>query len=130
MLAEVSKLTPGQRQELMQALSGADEVVQVVQTVQSRPLACPHCQGERVVRNGHASGLQRYKCRSCTRTFNSLTETPLARLRHKGKWERQAQVLRQGLSVHQAADTLSVAPSTAFRWRHRLPPSERRSGAA
>jgi len=120
MLAEASKLTPGQRQELIQALSSADEVAQVVQTVQSRPQVCPHCQGERVVRNGHASGLQRYKCRNCARTFNSLTETPLARLRHKGKWERQAEVLRQGLSVHQAANTLSVAPSTAFRWRHRF----------
>lgn len=120
MLAQASKLTPGQRQELIQALSGADELAQVVQTVQLRAQVCPHCQGERVVRNGHASGLQRYKCRNCARTFNSLTETPLARLRHKGKWERQAEVLRQGLSVHQAANTLSVAPSTAFRWRHRF----------
>lgn len=120
MLAEASKLTLTQRQELIRALSDVDEAARVVQTVQSRPQVCPHCHGERVVRNGHASGLQRYKCRNCARTFNSLTETPLARLRHKGKWERQAEVLRQGLSVHQAADTLAVAPSTAFRWRHRF----------
>lgn len=120
MLAQASKLTPTQRQELMRALSDVDEAERVVQTVQSRPQVCPHCQGERVVRNGHASGLQRYKCRNCARTFNSLTETPLARLRYKGKWERQAEVLRQGLSVHQAAHTLAVAPSTAFRWRHRF----------
>lgn len=120
MLAEASKLTPTQRQELIWVLSDLDEAEQVVQTVQSRPQVCPHCQGERVVRNGHASGLQRYKCRNCARTFNSLTETPLARLRYKGKWERQAEVLRQGLSVHQAAHTLKVAPSTAFRWRHRF----------
>lgn len=120
MLTEASKLTLTQRQELIPALSDVDEAERVVQTVQSRPQVCPHCQGERVVRNGHASGLQRYKWRHCARTFNSLTETPLARLRHKGKWERQAEVLRQGLSVHQAADTLAVAPSTAFRWRHRF----------
>lgn len=49
-----------------------------------------------------------------------LTATPLARLRHKDKWERQAQVLRQGLSVHQAAQTLVEVSSTAFRWRHRF----------
>lgn len=120
MLAEALKLTPGQWQELMKALSGTDEVARVVQTVQSRPLVCPHCQSERVVGNGHASGLQRYKCRNCDRTFNALADTPRARLWHKGKWERQAEVLRQGLSVHQAAETLSVAPSTAFRWRHRV----------
>lgn len=43
MPVQASKLTPGQRQELIQALNGADEIAQVVQTVQSRPQACPHC---------------------------------------------------------------------------------------
>ena len=51
---------------------------------------------------------------------NALTGTPLARLRHKAKWLTQAEVLNQGLSVHQAAEVLNVAPSTAFRWRHRF----------
>jgi transposase-like protein len=120
MLVQVFKLTPAQRQELLRALSKTDEAAQVVQTLQARALACPHCRGERVVRNGHASGLQRYKCRGCAKTFNSLTATPLARLRHKDRWERQADVLRQGLSVHRAAQALAVAPSTAFRWRHRF----------
>lgn len=120
MLVQASKLTPAQRQELVRALSQTDEVAQVVQTLQARALSCPHCGDERVVRNGHASGLQRYKCRGCAKTFNSLTATPLARLRHKDRWERQADVLRQGLSVHQAAEVLAVAPSTAFRWRHRF----------
>jgi transposase-like protein len=120
MVAQASKLTPAQRQELIQVLGQADEAAQVVQTLESRATVCPHCQSERVVRNGHASGLQRYKCRACAKTFNALTATPLARLRHKDKWERQAQVLRQGLSVHQAAEVLVVAPSTAFRWRHRF----------
>lgn len=120
MLAQASKLTLPQRLELIRALGHADEGTQVVRTLESRPLGCPHCHGERVVRNGHASGLQRYKCRACLKTFNALTATPLARLRHKDKWERQAEVLRQGLSVHQAAEALVVAPSTAFRWRHRF----------
>ena len=43
-----------------------------------------------------------------------------ARLRHKAKWLEQAQALHEGLSVHQAAERLQVAPSTAFRWRHRF----------
>lgn len=120
MLAQAPKLTPPQRQELIRALGQADEAARVVRTLESRPVVCPHCNGERVVRNGHASGLQRYKCRACAKTFNALTATPLARLRHKDKWEHQAEVLRQGLSVHQAAEALVVAPSTAFRWRHRF----------
>ncbi len=120
MLVQAVKLTPPQRQELMHALGKGDEAARVVQTLESRPVVCPHCQGQRVVRNGHASGLQRHKCRSCNRTFNALTATPLARLRYKDKWPRQAEVLCQGLSVHQSAQALLVAPSTAFRWRHRF----------
>lgn len=120
LLAEAAKLTSLQKQALMNALRATDDAAQVVQALEARELACPHCHSERIVRNGHASGLQRYKCRDCARTFNTLTATPLARLRHKEKWERQADVLRQGLSVHQAAGALAVAPSTAFRWRHRF----------
>jgi transposase len=73
-----------------------------------------------VVRNGSASGLQRYKCRECSRTFNALTGTPLARLRQKSKWIVQAEVLREGMTITQAAKRLKVARSTAFRWRHRF----------
>ncbi len=73
-----------------------------------------------MVRNGSASGLQRYKCRDCDRTFNALTGTPLARLRQKSKWLTQAEVLRDGVTITQAAKRLKVARSTAFRWRHRF----------
>ena len=44
----------------------------------------------------------------------------MARSRHKSKWLAQAQALSQGLSIHAAANKLDVAPSTAFRWRHRF----------
>jgi transposase-like protein len=82
--------------------------------------SCPHCGEHRIVRNGVADWLQRYKCHACGKTFNALTGTPLARLRHKGKWLDQAQALADGLTVKRAAEHLNVAPSTAFRWRHRF----------
>lgn len=120
LLAQASKLTPSQKQQLLSVLSETNEAARVVEVLESRPAQCPHCSSEQVVGHGHASGLRRYRCRGCGKTFNALTGTPLARLRHKGKWEQQAQVLREGLSVHQSAATLAVAPSTAFRWRHRF----------
>jgi transposase-like protein len=57
--------------------------------------------------------LARYTCRSWW-----LTGTPLARLRQKGKWIAQAEVLRDGLSIRQASKHLNVDIKTAFRWRH------------
>ncbi len=72
------------------------------------------------MRNGMADGLQHYKCCGCCKTINALTGTPLARLRQKGKWRERTRVLADGLTVHRAAVFLGVAPSTAFRWRHRF----------
>ena len=71
-------------------------------------MSCPHCQGKHVVRNGTADGLQRYKCRCCKATFNALTGTPLARLRMKSKWLGQTGVLRDGVTITEAAERLGV----------------------
>lgn len=123
LLSRVSQLTFHQRMTLRDALFRQSVPAEVVQVIEDRGRAltpCPHCRSERVVRNGQADGLQRYKCRACGKTFNALSGTPLARLRQKGKWLAQAQVLNDGLSVQAAAQQLQVAPSTAFRWRHRF----------
>ena len=123
LLALLGRLTRGQRQELASALkaqSNAEASIEVLESAGSQARACPHCKGHRLVRNGTADGLQRYKCRACGKTFNALTGTPLARLRHKGKWLEQTRAMADGLTVHRAAEALAVAPSTAFRWRHRF----------
>jgi len=124
MLAKVKQLTPRQRAQLQSALERPDSRAQVLALIDGGPgdgaPGCPHCQAAGAVRNGQANGLQRYKCRGCGKTFNALSGTPMARLRHKDKWLDQAQALGQGLSIHEAARSLGVAPSTAFRWRHRF----------
>jgi transposase-like protein len=81
---------------------------------------CLHCTGTRIVRNGSASGLQRYKCRAGQRTFNALSKTPLARLRMNAQWLQREDVLARGLIVRIASAELGVAPSTAVCWRHRF----------
>lgn len=81
---------------------------------------CPHCDAKEVRPWGHAHGLPRYRCTECRRTFNALSGTSLARLRHKDRWSDQAQALIVGESVAKAASRCGVAYTTAFRWRHRF----------
>ena len=83
-------------------------------------LGCPHCGGREVTLWGKASGVPRYRCKSCGRTFNALTKTPLAHLRKKDKWLEQAGALIDGASVSKAAERCDVDYTTAFRWRHRF----------
>jgi transposase-like protein len=117
------KLTHGQRKTLAAELAALEMRPVSTNIVESRitqVTACPHCAGERIVKNGNARGLQRYKCRACGKTFCALTGTPLAGLHMRGKWLGQAEALEAGLTLHEVADKLDIAVSTAFFWRHRF----------
>lgn len=83
-------------------------------------VGCPHCEGRDVVRWGRASALPRYRCKTCRRTFNALTKTPLAHLRLKDKWATQTKAMIDGVSTAKAAKRCGVHYTTAFRWRHRF----------
>ena len=86
--------------------------------VESR--GCPHCASREIVGWGRSDGLLRFRCKSCGRTFNALTRTPMAHLRKKEKWLAHAQAMIEGKSLAKTAALCGVHPTTAFRWRHRF----------
>lgn len=81
---------------------------------------CPHCAGRAIVGWGRSHGLLRFRCKSCGRTFNALTRTPMAHLRKKEKWFDHARAMIEGRSLAKTAALCGVHPTTAFRWRHRF----------
>ncbi|HEX9171727.1 MAG TPA: IS1595 family transposase [Telluria sp.] len=81
---------------------------------------CPHCHSSHLHRHGQAAGLQRYRCAHCARTFNALTGTPLARLRHRGRWLPFLDSMLASNSVRRAAALARIHKNTSFRWRHRF----------
>lgn len=119
----LGKLTRTQRQMVVAELTAGERRAASAEAIEGCAAdtpVCPRCSAERVVKNGSAGGLQRYKCRSCRKTFNALTGTPLARLRMKGKWLEQTAALRDGLSLTQVTERMGISRHTAFRWRHRF----------
>jgi transposase-like protein len=86
--------------------------------VESR--GCPHCAGRQIVGWGRSHGLLRFRCKSCGRTFNALTKTPMAHLRKKQRWLDHARAMIEGKSLSKTAELCGVHPTTAFRWRHRF----------
>ena len=103
------------------AVSRSD-AVSLVAAAQSKVdlTGCPHCGGRSLQRWGQVSGLQRYRCGDCRRSFNALTGTPLARLRMKDRWQAQTEALITGESLAKTAKRCGIASTTAFRWRHRF----------
>jgi transposase-like protein len=81
---------------------------------------CPHCAGRAISAWGRSHGLSRFRCKSCGRTFNALTKTPMAHLRKKERWLDHARAMIEGKSLAKTAELCGVHPTTAFRWRHRF----------
>ena len=71
---------------------------------------CPHCAGRETVGWGRSHGLLRFRCKSCGRTFNGLTKTPMAHLRKKEKWPAHARAMIEGKSPTNSAGDAPSKP--------------------
>jgi transposase-like protein len=115
---------PGTKRVIVQMedrLRQIDELVTAFRRTRfPRGIECPRCLGNEVQKWGGFSGRRRYRCMSCGRTFSDLTGTPAAYLKKVECLPSYAACLGQSLSVRVAARAVGVAPTTAFRWRHRL----------
>ena len=122
-LTQITQLTRAQCARVFASLKPAVDqghTAAVIEEAVAARLCCPRCQGKKLYRHGTKSGLQRFRCRACGRTFNSLTGTPLARLRYKDKWLAFSDCMLDSRTVRKAAARLAVAKNTSLRWRHRF----------
>ncbi len=123
-LNEIDDLSSKQRAEtgrLVAGVSSLESVIDLPEANVREGRICPHCASGGAIIRGHASGLTRFFCKGCRKTFNALTGTPLARLRHRDRWAGFAASLRDGETVKASDGRCMVADTTAFRWRHRFP---------
>ncbi|TBV92329.1 IS1595 family transposase, partial [Azotobacter chroococcum] len=116
-IAQLSNLSPEQREQLKACLSAPGSLAQ---DMIATPSSCPHCQSSELRPWGSNGGLPRYRCKFCGKTSNPLTGTPMARLRKRHLWQDYAEALTQSLTVRRAAKHCGVSKNTAFLWRHRF----------
>ena len=119
LLTHLSDLTYTQSKQVQEHITHQceiDNLEKIIGTVES----CPHCQSSELHKWGVRSGLQRYRCKSCHKSFNVLCKTSLARLRHKDVWLDYSQDLIKGDSLRDSAKHCHVDKNTTLRWRHRM----------
>jgi transposase-like protein len=122
-LKSLPALTRRQRERVLGLLvpqAKLDRAADLIDQATAQRLTCSGCGSHQFHKHGRANGLQRYRCRNCSRTCNGLTGTPLARLRHKGRWLDYLDGMLDSRSIRRAAEQLGVAGATTFRWRHRF----------
>ena len=81
---------------------------------------CPHCHGDQIKRHGKMGSMQRYRCKSCSKTFNDTTKTPMSGLHHKGKWFDYFACMIEGKTLRESARACGIDLKTSCRWRHRF----------
>jgi transposase-like protein len=81
---------------------------------------CPHCAGSNYYRYGTARGAQRFKCKSCRRTFCEYTGTWLEGIHKKSLIEPYLGLMINNYSLDKTSRSLGINKKTAFDWRHKI----------
>ena len=83
--------------------------------------SCPHCNSSKYSKDGvEKSGTQRYRCKSCKRSFNSYTGTWLSGIGKKELLIPYIKLMRKGLSLDKIVLKLKINKKTALDWRHKI----------
>ena len=82
--------------------------------------ACPHCGDNKYVKFGFKSKSQRYKCKSCKRSFTEYSGTWIAGIHHKDKLDDYLGLMLKEQSLDKIKVALSINKKTAFDWRHKV----------
>lgn len=123
LLDDVAHLTDEQVSRLERCLQEKDPIKEINRALEQRLIdnpECPHCHSSLINRHGTTKRTQRYRCKNCLKTFTATTKTPLARLRHKDKWNDYLHGMIKGKVLREAAKDCQINLKTSFRWRHRF----------
>ena len=125
---ELLKLSVSERQSLLSEIELKDKEVLTSYSCQEsrRELLnnkqgfCPHCGDNKYVKFGFKSNSQRYKCKSCARSFTEFTGTWMAGIHSKDKLDAYLALMMEEKSLDKIKTALSMNKKTAFDWRHKI----------
>ncbi len=86
----------------------------------STVLACPHCLGTSIKKNGVVKGAQRFVCKECKRNFRANTGSATAHLKKREKFKSYIPYFIAGHSIRKCAELTGVCIQTSFDWRHKI----------
>ena len=87
---------------------------------QEQVTACPHCKSTDIYGHGIYKGRKRYKCKSCTKTFNDFTGTAVSGIKKTDKFQEYIELVVDSVTIRKAANKLGINTKTIFNWRHKL----------
>ena len=84
-------------------------------------VVCPICGKKHIQKFGSSSGIQRYRCKDCGKTFTEYTKTVFfSTKKDYDTWFKYIELMMTGLSLAKIAPKCGISVLTAFRWRHKI----------
>lgn len=119
------QLSPTERTELLSEIESEQDTHLKVLAKRREHLnnklgCCPHCGNNKYRKHGIDKSSQRYKCKSCAKTFTEYTGTWIARLHKKDLVGDYIKLMEQELSLDKIKVLLGINKKTAFDWRHKI----------
>ena len=83
---------------------------------------CVHCDSENIIKHSMYKNTQRYKCKSCGRTFLPTTGTLTYQIKKPNEFALYTSIVeKEGLlTIAQMAERVGVSIPTSFEWRHKI----------
>ena len=116
----VINLTPIQKNKMEKWLMQCEHKPEIVKKLETGNNPCPHCKHEQAYKWGTFKGKQRFRCKSCNKTYNALTGTELNGLHKQEIWEQYCETMLDSKTLRKAADECGISLPTAFNWRHKF----------
>jgi len=103
-----------------EAISYIQEKIEESNEKRPKP-CCPHCNGDKVMRNGKKKNRQRFVCKGCGKSFGERTNTAISQS-HCGEaiWKQVISDTLTGVSLDETAESIDVSHSTVFHMRHKV----------
>ena len=122
MQIKVNELTLEQKSELQKILD-LDFGENLDRRLHESVTCCPHCKHTEIRSAGKARGVQRYKCKSCKKTFNAKTKTAFhCTKKSLDVWNDFLDLMfnYDPMGVRKMGEHLGIHYRTAFHWRHKV----------
>lgn len=122
---EFQKLTNSERQaflaEIVSQSAGHTEISELKARIdQVKKKQCPHCESQSIVANGKNKGVQRFRCKDCSKNFSDNTGTSVANLKKGHLWTTYIGHMFEGHSIAKCAKLTGISIQTSFDWRHKV----------
>lgn len=119
LIKQLQKLSKDELKNLIQQLNNSSSQEDINRF--ENGVVCPICGKKHIQKFGKSSGIQRYKCKDCGKTFTEYTKTVFfCTKKDYDTWFEYIELMMMGLSLAKIADRLKMSVLTSFRWRHKV----------